>query len=105
MSERNLICRTLSQCLLRINKLLDSVGKNTLGLDKVTNEGFSDKVTCEQRSEETEGVKLVVFLAEEIAHAKVLRQDSGQGRARRPVWLEQGKRVGRLTEENRFCRA
>lgn len=71
----------------------------------MANESFSDKVTCEQRSEETERVNLVVFLAEEIAHAKVLRQDCGQGRARRPVWLEQGKRVVRVTEDNRFCSA
>lgn len=79
--------------------------KNTLGLNKVAIESFSEKVTCKQRSEETERVNLLVFLAEEMTCAKVLRQDSGQGRIRRPVWLAQGKRVGRLVEENTFCRA
>lgn len=79
--------------------------KNTTRLDKVANESFSGEVTYTQRSEEIEGVSLVVFLTEETAHAKVLRQDNSQRRARKPVWLEQSKRVGRVTEDNRFCRA
>lgn len=71
----------------------------------MANESFSDEVTYEHRPEEIEGVSFVVFLTEETAHAKVLRQGNSQRRARKPVWLEQSKRVGRVTEDNRFCRA
>ena len=54
--------------MLRIKELLGGTGKKPL--DKVGNEVFTDKVTCEQRSEENEGGSLVIFLAEETAYAR-----------------------------------
>lgn len=62
MSELNLMCRTPNQCSLGIREFLGGVRKHISEPGKLGHEGFSDKVTYEQRSEENKGTSPVVFL-------------------------------------------